>query len=153
MTPRTLSILFLAIGTLGLTWWLMSPPKELALGDSCKPQGIHAQVSASLNSRAFWTRQLQAVRFERGRLEREPHLMAQVNAEADQAVAQANKYLEDLYRQHPELRPSAADQMADQLRAAADAIEQKQTDAWINQYRLTRIAILNHCEQLITEQL
>ena len=115
-------------------WYILAPtPGEIIL-PQCEPDGVVAKISERAHGTTFWQTQLPYV---------QKQLSAALNWDSDQASANArdrtaqemaNAYLERTYVEHPELAPSIAQRRADQLRAAADAIEDAENSAIVSDY-------------------
>lgn len=130
-------------------WYILAPtPGEIIL-PQCEPDGTIARISERADGATFWRTQLPYV---------EKQLSAALNWDSDQASANArdrtaqemaNAYLERTYVEHPELAPSIAQRRADQLRAAADAIEDAENSAIVSDYMKKQAAAAQACKDKI----
>jgi hypothetical protein len=150
-----LVVCFTAVGA-----WLFWPPDKVAVGPECQPAGFVASISERLFPKAFWRKQTIAVAAQRQNLEEEPQRVAEAMARLDESLAKARALLENMYEQHPELRPSPEVQMAEAMRdraekmlQAADNLElgaaAEKYRATAEKLRLSRIASLRRCEGIL----
>ena len=107
-------------------------------------EGWLAQLRAGVQGQSFWKDQLEAVDEEITYLEAEPARDAEFQAEIRQWEAEERAQLEAMYREFPELRPSAAERRAEKLRRRADAIEHK---AWDREWEMERRRDLRRLRQ------
>jgi len=103
-------------------------------------------VSGSSNKIRYWMQgkdfllsQKQLVLKKIKSLEEQPELDKKFNEDLRQMNIESAKMENDFYREHPDLKPSAAQLKADRLRELADAIEQKEFDDAMNKERLEEI--------------
>ena len=118
---------------------LLRPHPELALTDSCEPQGAIAGLRARVQGLEFWEEQLIYLDVEVDRLASLPEelernysdreaswdsLLAEINAVDSTLHRDNDRYLdslmEALYRDRPSLRPTPEEERADSLRERAD---------------------------------
>lgn len=150
--PRSSKAALVFAACLGIAVWASYPPKELAIDNACMPDGFWRAVSEAVYGDKFWRPQIHAVITDLKRLEREPRVIAAANAQIEAQLQKSNAFLEEQYRQHPQLAPSPAQQHASQLRAHADTIEAAELDATVNALRARRIDWLIRCGAKLEQQ-
>jgi hypothetical protein len=111
---------------------LLSPPPRLVLDNSCTIQGPINRARAGIQGRRFWVGQLRYLDKDLAFAREWPEKFARIGADMDRAIAPAIKDLdasmEDLYREHPELRPTPEVRQAEQLREQATEAEARAID-------------------------
>jgi len=112
-------------------------------------EGFINSIRASIQGKEFWKNQLKEVNsvleWELG----EPQRQAKLNREMNQMFREVDQSMEEMYREYPDMRPSAAERLAEVLRERADQIEQQEVDRYIDKIRLERIAELRNILPLV----
>ena len=116
---------------------LLRPHPELALTDSCEPQGAIAGLRARVQGLGFWEEQLIYLDIEVDRLASLPEelesnywdreaswdsLIAEISAEHSALHRDTDRYLDSLYREVPSLRPTRADSLRERADFLADSL-------------------------------
>jgi hypothetical protein len=100
---------------------------DVDLDERCEPDGLAASMYATVSPERFWSNQLKEINEELAAEQRWPEEQERLRREARQvgaeAVAEADRVMEEVYRQYPQLRPSPAQQQAETLRRMADQLE------------------------------
>jgi hypothetical protein len=106
---------------------VLSSPRHLVLDKSCKVIGGVNRARAAVQGCSFWAKQLAILDsdlvFAREWPARAERIEADLNRAIAPTMAEADDSMEDLYRNHPELRPSPEEQRAEKLREMASAEE------------------------------
>jgi hypothetical protein len=100
---------------------------DVDLDERCEPDGLAASMYATVSPERFWSNQLKEINEELAAEQRWPEEQERLRREARQvgaeAVAEADRVMEEVYRQYPQLRPSPAQQQAETLRRMADQLD------------------------------
>ena len=131
---------------------LLQSPSGYVLGSDCVPTSSIMGFRARLQGIKFWAAQLHALDAEISRLERYPEVMRKAQAGIDAATKKSQDFLEQTYRQHPELRPSDAARAAAELREQADAIEYADAMRLVRVAQEREIGRLRACRPVVTER-
>lgn len=150
MKSKRVILLSVALIPLAVGFW---PHGHLAITQSCEPQGALASARAYLQGSQFWRQQLQYLDKQVAWILREPIRRAQAQEVGDRLEREADRTMEELYAKYPNLRPSAAEQSADELRHRADAIEQADSDAGMDQILAQRLVELEKCRPVLLSRI
>lgn len=133
----------------GYAYIAFSQPNVVAFEQDGSVVGVTNKMRESIQGYKFWENQLRLVR---SRLRRElsaperqaiakQYFDAQQES-IDRKMEEFHQEMEEVYQKYPDWRPSQAQQEADALREKADEIEQTESDAIMEKYRLIRISEL-----------
>ena len=147
MARRAWFILILGAGT--GAWWLTSPGNGQVQIDTCTPQGALASLSEKLYGQRFWEAQLGELKRRAEFAEGWDALQAQNKAKEQELLNSVDASMESIYRQHPDLRPSAASKRAQALRDMADDVEEAEANAQISASFRKTAADARRCEKTI----
>jgi hypothetical protein len=138
----------------------LRPASELMVDHSCELDSPVGKLKSFAQGRAFWEGQIEHLEREiawyasapkrQARLDKS---LAPILANADRALAENRETMEKLYEQHPDLRPSAEQQAAGELRAQADALERADLNIRLDQMRQQVIRQLQDCRPAIEARL
>ena len=137
---------------LGVAYLYLSSPGEVVVQDNGKVAGLINQAREALQGKGFWKKQLFEVDKELVWELGEPKRNAELNREFRAMDREFEKEQEQMYREHPDMRPSAAERQAEALRERADAIEQAELERELEQCRLQQIAELRRIKRLVEVQ-
>jgi hypothetical protein len=137
--------------------WLTWPTGGQLTTETCAPNGLIAGLSASIHGKGFWRTQMGDIRHQLDEAENwertQAEIRQRVEAGTGEVIRGANEALAEIYREHPNLAPSQAQQFADRLRAQADAVERAEGDRLISEIIKRRLPVLRRCEVIIGEKL
>jgi len=126
------------------------PTERLLLDRSCELDGAFAKLKAAAQGRSFWERQLRALEVEIDRRVNETPLQE----EMQRILAEHEALVEEYSKRYPELRTQTrAPSAADQLRAQADALDEAEMHAWLEESRREDIEELRRCVAILTTRL
>lgn len=128
-------------------------PEKLVVDSDGQISGYINNLRQSAQGERFWRQQLGLVREEIDYIEKAPQRAREMEALMAQADRELMQFNQELYRDHPELRPSPAQLRAQQLRDAADRIEDLQFQAIIRQAEQESLRRLRITEQVIIARL
>lgn len=147
-------LIFLALPALWFLWSVQwGSPTELVVDSSGQISGYVNNLRVSAQGEKFWQQQLELVRREIDYLERAPQRAREMDAEMAQLERELMEWNQELYRDHPELRPSPAQIRAQQLRDEADRIEDQQFKAMIKRVEQESLSRLREIETIIIARL
>lgn len=104
------------------------PPRKLALDLACQPVGFIYRLKASVQGSGFWKRQVAYLDREIAWHATLPDRVESFRRETDNALRESSRFREEIYRKHPELRPSGTEQSASELREQAEVLERKEME-------------------------
>lgn len=142
------SFLFV-FGLVAIVYW---PESEIAVTNSCAPDGVIARARAFAQGEHFWTAQVEKLNARIQSLERQP----EIDAAIDAAIQRSNVEIEAINSKYAHLRPprsSPSQVAADALRKAANDIERAERQASINRLTTESIQILRVCRDAIVVRL
>lgn len=140
-----------AIGLVVLlgTYINFSSPGRVVVRDTGEVVGILNKLRKEFQGTQFWRDQLQevnrALASEFAGREREAALQRKLS-ELDDELKRDE---EQMYREHPELRPMAEKQEAEALRNRANALEMASLFRMLEQFRIERIAELRRIKRQV----
>lgn len=117
---------------------------------------VHGALDAvreSIQGESFWRHQLKLAERELSRLRKEPEENRRMRAELKRFEYESRKQDEVFYKEHPELRPTAAERQAELLRQKAEDIENQEFEREMNAYRVQRIRELERVVEVIARRL
>jgi hypothetical protein len=138
----TKATVFLGLGILIVAYLYFSSPGKLVVDEAGDVEGLTNKARAILQGKSFWKDQLREVTSDLQQELSEPQRKAQLDREMNQGLRKFDQSMEEMYREHPDLRPSPEERLAQVLRDRADEIEQAESDRFLEKIRLKRIAEL-----------
>ena len=153
MTPQRRLTLYSTCLVLAMTVYVAcSSPGNVAVTRDGRPNGISNQLRAAIQSDRFWKDQLVKIDAEIEHIIGAPQRQAEVDARMRKHEENAEALMNRLYAEHPNLRPTEAEQKAEILRARADEVEAQEFDELVRQARFRRLADLRHIRSLIAHR-
>ena len=134
-----LAPVILLVGALVLAACYTSPGK-LVVDANGEILGVVNMARALVQGRSFWGDQLSQAQIALAWEQDEPNRMDRIERELAPALRDTERFLESVYREHPELRPSSAARKAASLREQASRIEAEEFDEMLEQQRQARMA-------------
>lgn len=133
---------FLGLAILIVAYLYVSSPGKVVVDEAGYVKGLMNTARAALQGKNFWKDQLREVHSDLQRELSEPHRKAELDREMNQMLREVDQSTEEMYRVHPDMRPSPEERQAEALRERADQIEQVEVDRFLEKIRLERIAEL-----------
>jgi len=131
----------------------LSSPGKIAIDDRGKIVGLANQARETLQGKGFWENQLLEINKKLAWELGEPKRNAELNREFKEMDQELDREMEQMYREYPEMRPSASERKAEALRARADAIEDAEWDRELKQWHHEYLAELRRIKQLVEDHL
>lgn len=135
---------------------VLSSPRHLVLDESCNPKGPVNRARASVQGCRFWAKQLvileSDLEFAREWPARAARIVADMNRAVEPAMQATDDSMEDLYRKHPELRPSPEEQRAARLREMANAEEARGRDREMRRIMAEQVLWLEQLRPLVVDR-
>ncbi|MBD9530627.1 hypothetical protein IB233_03135 [Comamonas sp. CMM01] len=154
MRKRNAALLITCAGVSFFAVYLViSSPKGVVITEDGAVKGLLNVARSGLQGTKFWQQQRQAVLAEIAWLEGQPERSAGVRKRIAELDATAEARLQEAYAKHPSIKPSAAQQRADELREEADRIEQDELDMKFEQACLRQIQHLQRLISIINSKL
>ncbi len=125
---------------------------KIAVDDSSKIVGLANQIRETLQGKGFWENQRLEVNKELALEIGEPKRNAELNREIKEMDQEFDRVIEQMYRENPEMRPSASERKAEALRDQADAIEDAELDRELKQWLHEYLGKLRRIKQLVEAQ-
>lgn len=148
MRKRTAALLITCAGvSIFAVYLIVSSPKGVVVTEDGAVNGLLNIARSGLQGTKFWQQQRQAALAKIAWLEYQPKRTAGVKERMAELDAKAEAKLQEAFAKHPSIKPSAAQQRADELREEADRIEQDELDMKFEQARLRQI---QHLQRLIS---
>jgi hypothetical protein len=117
-----------------------SSPSEIAVTDNGEISGLFNSVREQVQGKEFYKHQLVTINIELTKLQKSiqewPTEMAKTKKEIAEIQSTAQREIEQGYREYPEIRPSASELQASELRQKADDIEFDGTMQWIERIQI-----------------
>lgn len=126
-----------------------SIPNKIVVDNNGNIDSLINEIRASMQGNEFWKDQLNRINSELDWQLGGPQRQAKLVGEMNQIFGEFNQSMEETYRNHPEMRPSAAKRQAEALRERADQIEQQEFYHELEKHRLDRIKVLRNLIPLI----
>lgn len=115
------------------------------LDSRCNATGFWGSLEETLLGRRFWRAQFTAINEKIAYWESLPEKI-ELQKEQDRKLKErADEQLDELYDRRPDLQPSPNELKAQLLREQADAIEEAESEAEFERYRLDKLAELKRC--------
>lgn len=130
-----------------------SSPGKVVVDKNGNIKGLINKARASIQMKRFWKNQLKEINAELKWQLGEPLRKAKLDREMKQIFNEFDQSMEEMYREHPEMRPSVAERQAEALRERADQIEQQEFDRYLEKMRLERIAELRNILPLVKSRI
>ncbi len=151
MQPKIKISLFIVGGI--CLFLFFSSPNKLVVDELGNIKGITNKAREIVQGKKFWRRQgLKADEDLKWYLE-QPKREAKSEAEWNALVRELKEEDEKLYREYPEMRPSKAEQLAEELREKADRIEEEEHKKEDEKWRKKEIAKLHVIIGVITNKI
>jgi len=132
---------------------LFSSPTGIAVTKLGKPNGLINEFKEMAQGQSFWQDQEKVIIKKITSLNNQPAEDAKFEKEMAEFEKESRRDDEQFYRQHPDLRPSPAEKVAEALREKADAIEEQQLKKELEQDRLAELDELQHMLKMTREKI
>jgi hypothetical protein len=134
----------LVAGAMGviLIYLFLSSPDGVAVDRSGNVKGIFNVAREGLQGKRFWTNQVEVINAQLQWELSQPRRQAEMNREYGEAISEMDRSMEDMYKEFPEMRPSAAERRADSLREKAERIEDAEMARFLENARLQEMSKL-----------
>lgn len=153
MLKNKAALIMSSIGAAIFLYLAVSSPKGIVVSEKGDIEGILNIVRAEIQGNSFWKKQLQEVQDQIIWLDGQPERISRQNAKLARLEQKFEDSLQRAYEKYPKMRPSSAEQRADELRSEADKIEQEEYDEYIEQQRLKRIKKLQKLIPILISKL
>jgi hypothetical protein len=146
-----------------MTW----PTGGQLMAETCAPNGLIAELSASIHGKGFWRTQMRDIRhqldeaenWDRTQAEKRQRI-SEILAQTDEVLRRNKEEMAEIFRKYPSLAPSPEQQLADQTReraeemkAQADEMEFARVASALSEKKRKEVPVLQRCETLIREKL
>lgn len=122
MSPLDWRVLLAGVAVVAAVWATWPSGGQINLS-TCQPSGLFGPLSARLYGVTFWKAQLSYLRDAEIGAHRLIGTLHKAQSDADRATDEARTSQDQIYRKHPSLAPSPAQEHAERLRRQADRIE------------------------------
>ena len=143
---------FLGLAIIVAVYLYLSSPGKVVVDEVGDVKDLINTARAALQGKNFWKDQFREVNSALQRELSEPQRRAELDSEMNQMLREVDQSTEEMYREHPDLRPSPEERQAEILRERADQIEQAEFDRFLEKIRLERIAELRKLLPVIQEK-
>jgi hypothetical protein len=134
-------------------WYLgMTTPGKVVVDKEGKIEGLANVARQWIQGARFWSDQIREIDSEISWLRSAPARGAQLRRKLEAIEREGLQMMEDMYREHPELRsapPSASELLVKLLRDKADKIESSMLEEQLAGYRRDRIAELGQIMRIV----
>ena len=134
--------LFAAVVGAALVYLFLSSPGGVSLDEKGNIKGMFNQARVGLQGERFLRNQIKEIDAELQMWLDQPRQEAEWDREIDQMDREFNQSMEQFYRENPDIKPSAAERRAENLRMRAERIEMAELNRFTEKIRLGRIAEL-----------
>jgi len=136
-----------------VTFILISGPKGVAVTNTGEPNSLINMIRESVWGRSFWIDQKEFIEHKILGLEIQPIEDAALAKEMRELDREFQAETEQLYREHPDLKPSEAEVRAESLRDEADRIEDMALAEDLEQMRIEELKELRVILSFINSRL